>query len=60
MRVVVRDNMNVATPYFFEPNGIQRTAEVIKFYREAYRTLKIRGFKVYDDLGNVIAYGGSI
>lgn len=60
MTVVVRDNNNIATPYIFEPNGPSRLAEVIKFYQDAYRNLRIRGFKVYGENGEVLASGGSI
>lgn len=60
MLVTVRNNDNTSATYVFSPNGISRTAEVIKFYRESYRTLNIQGFQVKDDSGNVIAFGGSI
>lgn len=60
MNVTVRSNDNSEQTYIFEPNGISRTAEVIKFYREAYSALRIQGFQVKDDLGNVLAFGGSI
>jgi hypothetical protein len=60
MLVTVRNNDNTTQNYIFEPNGISRTAEVISFYRNSYKAMRIQGFKVIDDLGNTIANGGSI
>ena len=60
MLVKVRDNDNVRTDYTFEPNGVSRLEELKKFYGNAYSSLRIQGFQIIDENGEVVYFGGSI
>lgn len=59
MLVTVRNNDNTETNYGYEP-APGRKVQLEMFYSDLYKTLKIQGFAIFDNAGNVLAFRGSI